>query len=407
MEGVCALLEAVRALTQASRAQTGAGALKNDVYFLFTDGEEAGHLGAKAFLKDNPALSGAIDLVVNLDAAGTDGALLMFETSAGNFNTLNILKSAVSRPITYSYAVSVYRAMPNGTDLTEFINAGFTSLNFSAIENMANTHSPADSIENLNRASAYSFLLTALELSGLAAGNPIERNSSSADGVYFTLLPGLLVLMSGAAARVLAGVAVIAALVWLALKRRFGGLKPLRALAAAAIQLGVIAAAALTGALVCTAVLAVRDNSETRFSIPVFLCATAVTGAGTLILFKVLNRRRTSDETLAGVIITTALSAAICAVFFNAASYMFTFPLLALLTAAALERLPAAKTASSALAGVFILLIYTPACWFLFIALGLKYLPLVAAAAALPLTLAGALTLTGAPSHTKPSKEPN
>ncbi len=68
---VAALLETARALKEGDP-------LKNDVIFLFTDAEEAGLLGAKAFVEKHP-LAKNVGLVFNFEARGTGGPSVMFE----------------------------------------------------------------------------------------------------------------------------------------------------------------------------------------------------------------------------------------------------------------------------------------------------------------------------------------
>ncbi len=71
--GVVALLEVARALRAGPP-------LRNDVIFLFTDGEERGLLGAQAFLRDDAwAFGTAVSL--NLDNAGSSSPALMYEVS--------------------------------------------------------------------------------------------------------------------------------------------------------------------------------------------------------------------------------------------------------------------------------------------------------------------------------------
>ncbi|MFV0352666.1 MAG: M28 family peptidase, partial [Oscillospiraceae bacterium] len=55
---------------------------QNDVYFLFTDGEEVGLLGAADFVRTQPQYAKEVDLLFNFEARGNAGALVMFETSA-------------------------------------------------------------------------------------------------------------------------------------------------------------------------------------------------------------------------------------------------------------------------------------------------------------------------------------
>ena len=73
---VAAMLETLRAL------QHGA-ALANDVIFLFADGEKAGALGARAFAQQHP-WAGDVGLVLQFDAAGHSGPLLLTGSRGGN-----------------------------------------------------------------------------------------------------------------------------------------------------------------------------------------------------------------------------------------------------------------------------------------------------------------------------------
>ena len=53
--------------------------LRRPVSFLFNEGEELGLVGARAFLAD--PLAGKVDSLVNLEARGVTGPVMMFETS--------------------------------------------------------------------------------------------------------------------------------------------------------------------------------------------------------------------------------------------------------------------------------------------------------------------------------------
>ena len=74
--GVAALLETARALRSGPSP-------RNDIIFLFTDGEERGLLGSQAFLRDEP-WAYAAGVVLNFDSPGSSSPALMYETSPGN-----------------------------------------------------------------------------------------------------------------------------------------------------------------------------------------------------------------------------------------------------------------------------------------------------------------------------------
>jgi hypothetical protein len=72
--GSAALLETLRALRARNRP------LAHDVIALFTDGEEAGLLGAAAFVREHPSAKD-VAFVLNFEARGTSGRSFMFETA--------------------------------------------------------------------------------------------------------------------------------------------------------------------------------------------------------------------------------------------------------------------------------------------------------------------------------------
>src|SRR5262249_34781673 len=123
---VATLLETARALKVGQQP-------KNDVIFLFTDGEEAGLLGAKAFASEHPWAKD-VGLALNFEARGTTGPSIMFEASNNNGWLIDGLNKAAPYPVSNSLAYEVYRLLPNDTDLTVFKQAGWAGLNFAYID---------------------------------------------------------------------------------------------------------------------------------------------------------------------------------------------------------------------------------------------------------------------------------
>ena len=66
---------AVATLLETARALKSSTPLKDDLIFLFTDGEEAGLLGAKAFVDEHPWAKD-VRLVLNFDARGNSGSAM-------------------------------------------------------------------------------------------------------------------------------------------------------------------------------------------------------------------------------------------------------------------------------------------------------------------------------------------
>ena len=142
---VATILETVRAL-KAAHAKS-----LHPVMAVITDGEEAGLLGANAFLQ-NAALKARVGAVVNVEARGTRGASLLFQTSAGDSKLIDLYAHSVPFTSTSSLYAEIYKFLPNDTDLTLFLADGFPAYNFAFSENVRYYHSPFDTRRNLSRA---------------------------------------------------------------------------------------------------------------------------------------------------------------------------------------------------------------------------------------------------------------
>jgi peptidase M28-like protein len=178
--GVAALLEALRALRAGP-------ALRNDVLFVITDGEEDGLLGASAFMAENPAAKD-VRVVVNFEARGNAGESQMFETSAGNGRLIQIFAQAAPHPSGSSLTYEIYKHMPNDTDMTVFKKSGAAGLNFAFIGHWEAYHTPLDNPALLDRGSLQQQGENALSLAR-GFGNADLTQLEDRDSVYFSI-PG-------------------------------------------------------------------------------------------------------------------------------------------------------------------------------------------------------------------------
>lgn len=142
----------VAALLETARALKAGVPPKNDVILLFTDGEEIGLAGARAFVDQHPWAKD-VGVALNFEARGSGGQSVMFETSDNNEWLIRELSQAAPRPVASSLSYEIYKRLPNDTDLTVFRRAGFDALNFAFIEGIERYHTPADTIENLDERS--------------------------------------------------------------------------------------------------------------------------------------------------------------------------------------------------------------------------------------------------------------
>jgi Peptidase family M28 len=177
--GVAALLETARALR--------AGRLpRQTILFLIDDGEEAGLLGAHAFVARHP-LAREVDFVVNVEARGTSGPSLMFETDRDNAWAVGRFARAAPRPLTSSLFSTIYERMPNDTDFTVFKAAGLRGLNFAFIGRPAHYHTPLDDLANSSAGSLQHHGENLLAAARALADGDLERAPRGA-AVYFDLL---------------------------------------------------------------------------------------------------------------------------------------------------------------------------------------------------------------------------
>lgn len=145
--GVAAALETLRALRAGPP-------LAHDVRWVFTDGEEVGLLGARAYAADTARLRREVGVVLNFEARGNTGPSMLFEVSSGNTWVLQeFVKAAPPAPLGSSLAYEIYRYLPNSTDFTAFRAAGLPGLNFAFTGGYAYYHSPADTPVRLDLAS--------------------------------------------------------------------------------------------------------------------------------------------------------------------------------------------------------------------------------------------------------------
>ncbi|HKM33849.1 MAG TPA: M28 family peptidase [Lachnospiraceae bacterium] len=163
-----------------------------DIYFLFTDGEELGLIGANYFVSEyKEKYIDKLKFVVNLEARGNQGPLFMFETTKNNYNIAKMLQKAVTSGSTpFSFAAAMYKRMPNDTDLTEFLEAGFSGMNFAVVEGGEYYHDKEDTPDNLNEDTAYMYYSTVSELASYLEDMDLEQLNAEEEGVYFPIAKG-------------------------------------------------------------------------------------------------------------------------------------------------------------------------------------------------------------------------
>ena len=122
---------------------------KQGIKVLFTDAEEVGMMGMKAAWADNKELFDNVGLILNVEARGTYGPALLFETCAGNEKVMKLYADAAKFPYTYSLTTVVYGFMPNFTDFT-ILKDEMPGMNFSSIADINHYHTDLDNFSNIS-----------------------------------------------------------------------------------------------------------------------------------------------------------------------------------------------------------------------------------------------------------------
>ncbi|HEX6347437.1 M20/M25/M40 family metallo-hydrolase [Umezawaea sp.] len=383
---------AVVSMLEAIRVLTASGGVRNDVVFLFTDGEELGSLGARLFVRQHGVAE--FGAVLNWEARGSRGPVVMFETSTANAGLVDAFAGASSRPIANSLAYEVYLRMPNYTDFTVFRDAGATGLNAAFIEGLHDYHSPNDDVGTLDRDTVQHHGET---MTGLVAalGERDLRRLDNRTAVYFDLVGRVLVHYPVWVALVLAAVSVVALVLLVVVGVRRGRLRPVGAAAVAGAALGaVVGTAALCFGLWRLLTLVRPGLAALPLSEPYdrgwFIAAFTTVAAAVLLLVARLVRRWSPAEVLAGGLLLVGVSLVAVAVVVPGATYLFQWPLLAGLPALwwAVRR-GTGSLPLAALAPAVAVVLFAPVVSTLTVALGIKLVGVAMAVA----VLAGVLVL--------------
>ncbi|MBI3438497.1 MAG: M28 family peptidase, partial [Proteobacteria bacterium] len=133
--GVAVLLEVARELAHTP--------LRRRIIFLLSDGEEQALLGAYAFTQSDPLMHD-VQALIELEARGTRGPAVFFETNSPNADALRTYAN-VARPSANSISANIYSLLPNSTDVTVVKHPGLDVVNIALLEGVENYHTPQDS----------------------------------------------------------------------------------------------------------------------------------------------------------------------------------------------------------------------------------------------------------------------
>jgi hypothetical protein len=181
--GVATILESVRAFTYNKKQH------KNDIIILFSDAEELGLNGAALFVTQHHWAK-EVGLVLNFEARGSSGpSYMLMETNGGNAGLVKQFSVAnVKFPVSNSLMYSIYKMLPNDTDLTVFREQGnIQGYNFAFIDGHYNYHTAQDDVNHLSKntlAHQGKYLMPLLDYFSNA---DLTATQTTEDDVYFSI----------------------------------------------------------------------------------------------------------------------------------------------------------------------------------------------------------------------------
>lgn len=302
---------------------------------LFSDGEEAGLTGAAAFVREHPWARN-VAIVLNFEGRGTAGPSLMFETGAGNLDAIRVLWRVPSASAT-SLSVSVYRNLPNDSDVSELVTLGQPAMNFGFADGLERYHTTSDSIGYLDAGSVQHHGVQALALARAFADGPLPRPRTG-DAVFFTVPGvGLMVYPEGLAMPIAIATGILVLVLVLLLRKQHP--RWIRDVSLGAT--GIIVSAVLAAGL-AFGVIAVLDRfavapplggaarSRSLYATGITMLSLASASAG----WALVRRWADAASAQAGALLVWMIAALIVTWRLPGASFLFVWPLLGAASAA-------------------------------------------------------------------------
>ncbi len=139
--GVAVTLEAARVIPSKPRTWT--------TFILLTDAEEAGLMGAAALLNDREVRE-RLSAYLNVEAIGSSGPALLFETGPGNHWLVRSWARRATHPRGSSIGIEVYKHLPTDTDFSILRRHELPGLNFAITGDGYAYHTARDTSDRLS-----------------------------------------------------------------------------------------------------------------------------------------------------------------------------------------------------------------------------------------------------------------
>ena len=208
--GVAVSLEAARVIATRPRQWT--------TFVLVTDAEEVGLMGAEALMTDRE-VSERLKAYVNVEATGSAGPSMLFETGPANHWILKPWARHAPHPRGGSFAVEVYRRLPNDTDFSVLRRHEIPGLNFAIVGDSYAYHTARDTADRLAPAALRE---TGRNVAGILDAMQREDVTQRTTGIatYFDVAGTRAVAYTAALDWLVSGIAVLLGVVaWMRVTR--------------------------------------------------------------------------------------------------------------------------------------------------------------------------------------------
>jgi hypothetical protein len=137
---------------ESMRAMVNSPPLRNDVIFVFSDGEENGDLGAAAFVREHRWASD-VRLAINYEAQGSGGPAILYATSEQDGWLVSEFLRVSPHVSAYSLIGAISELYPAGQlecDLAEYMKGGVQGLGFVYTSDTVDYHTVRDNLARID-----------------------------------------------------------------------------------------------------------------------------------------------------------------------------------------------------------------------------------------------------------------
>jgi hypothetical protein len=198
---------AVAALLESMRTLASGPMLRNDVVFLFSDGEEAGWLGSNAFVRSSEA--DRVAVVVAMESEPGNGPTTLQQTSTGDGWLIRQL-AAADPPAWVSSVSNSAERDDFDSDFDVLSQAGLVGIEFANPKDATRYHSPRDTVDAVDLGHLQAHGDTVMSLVRRFGDLDLRRSWDDSDHVFTTLPVVGIVSIETQVANALAVAALVA-----------------------------------------------------------------------------------------------------------------------------------------------------------------------------------------------------